>query len=522
MPTCPLLADRWAAVKADLLDELSDALDALAETAFSADFAGQRVLESGVWSRLLQTGRVLLGQLLSLACLAQTARHPAFLHERTPLRVDASYRTSLQSTLGPIVVFLCAFRDPAGKTLTPARGVVMPRRASVRATELLVEWSSRIGAELPFRAGQQALSFFTHDAVHIEDTTLQRQAQLAGRLVSRQDCFRSKEDIEKLLRNRATRDSSTGRPLVYLSSDAHALRRYVDDSCHAPWKMINGIRMWCVDRRSGATLHLGGEYTWGEAEALEGVFKGLQSDGFVPADSRFGDVEAQFVLVLDGADWLRDRWKPHLPEDTVYILDFFHVQQNVAAVVAAVYGQGSKLARSRLARVFRILAGRRRPPKASRSARKGQSKKRRRRRRRRAIRLSAHQGGAGMELVDWLADTLKADADAAGELDALDKLLAYLERNADRLDFPSYQRRNYQIGSGAMESFHRQASQLRLKRPGARWLPENALGILRLRLMTLAGRWEHFWAAPGRALGLHERKTHCTPRKEDMTAQPQL
>ncbi len=39
-----------------------------------------------------------------------------------------------------------------------------------------------------------------------------------------------------------------------------------------------------------------------------------------------------------------------------------------------------------------------------------------------------------MELVDWLADTLKAEADAAGELDALDPLLAYLERNADRLD----------------------------------------------------------------------------------------
>ncbi len=184
VPTCPLLADRWASVKADLLNELSEALDTLAETAFADDFAGQRALESGVCSRLLQTGRGVLGQLLSLACLAQTARHPTFLHEHTPIRVDASYRASLQSTLGPVVVFLCAFRDNAGKTLTPARDVVVPRRARVRATDLLVEWSSRIGAELPFRAGQQALAFFTHDAVHIEDTTLQRQAQLAGCLVS--------------------------------------------------------------------------------------------------------------------------------------------------------------------------------------------------------------------------------------------------------------------------------------------------------------------------------------------------
>ena len=47
-----------------------------------------------------------------------------------------------------------------------------------------------------------------------------------------------------------------------------ALRRRVLD---APWKMINGIRMWCMDRRSGPVIHLGGEYTWATAARSRAV-----------------------------------------------------------------------------------------------------------------------------------------------------------------------------------------------------------------------------------------------------------
>ncbi|MFT5458167.1 MAG: hypothetical protein ACI9K2_004672, partial [Myxococcota bacterium] len=230
VPTCTLLADRWAPVKAELVQQFADAIDQLAETAASTEFVGQRTLEHQVWATLLQVGNLLLAQLFSLACLVQTTQHPTFVAGQTPLRTGASYRSLLQSTLGPIRVLLFAFRSKEGRTVTPARGVVVPKRARVRATDLLVEWSSRLGSEMPFRAAEKAMTFFTHGAVSIEDTTLQRQAQLAGRLVTRHDCFRSTKDIVEILRENATRDAQTGRPVVYLSSDAHALRRYVDDS----------------------------------------------------------------------------------------------------------------------------------------------------------------------------------------------------------------------------------------------------------------------------------------------------
>ena len=78
----------------------------------------------------------------------------------------------------------------------------------------------------------------------------------------------------------------------------------------------------------------------------------------------------------------------------------------------------------------------------------------------------------------------------------LNNLLHYVCQNADRMDYPRYRARGIWFGSGAMESFHRIASQMRLKLAGARCLPENALAIMNARMMALAGRWAEFWDSP--------------------------
>ena len=70
------------------------------------------------------------------------------------------------------------------------------------------------------------------------------------------------------LQERATQDKDTGRPLLYVSSDAHALRRYVGDTWELPWKMVNGIRVWCEDAKTGQVVHLGGEFTWGNCREV--------------------------------------------------------------------------------------------------------------------------------------------------------------------------------------------------------------------------------------------------------------
>lgn len=52
-------------------------------------------------------------------------------------------------------------------------------------------------------------------------------------------------------------------PILFVSLDAHALRRHIDEAWDAAWKMCNGHQRWCLDRDTGAIMHRGGEYVWG-------------------------------------------------------------------------------------------------------------------------------------------------------------------------------------------------------------------------------------------------------------------
>ena len=85
-----------------------------------------------------------------------------------------------------------------------------------------------------------------------------------------------------------------------------------------------------------------------------------------------------------------------------------------------------------------------------------------------------------------------------------DKFIEKMSSYAAYCGYDLYKRRGYQIGSGAMESLHRQASQQRTKVPGVVWTPQNCLGVVKLRLLQLVGRWDEFWAQPDLVHHLHD------------------
>jgi hypothetical protein len=78
-----------------------------------------------------------------------------------------------------------------------------------------------------------------------------------------------------------------------------------------------------------------------------------------------------------------------------------------------------------------------------------------------------------------------------------DQLVNAINNNAGRMDYERWRPRGYQIGSGAMESLHRTASQMRLKVAGIRCLPETSQAVFNLRMLRLCGRWDEFWRQPG-------------------------
>ena len=272
--------------------------------------------------------------------------------------------------------------------------------------------------------------------------------------------------------------------------------------------MANGIRLWCIDRKSGATIHIGGEYTWGDCHEVERIFAALIASGHLPKDGDYGDgLTTRLVFVTDAMPWFEDyvfRQFPH----AVRIVDAYHVMERLAAYANDRYGRGTKAARAWNEKALSTLFGGLRDERAGGRRRKGPRERNVRRPGRR--KRPPTPGLAGGTALEKLIEHEKIEGMDA---EAHHALLRFVSRHASHMDYPTFRWRGFQIGSGAMESLHRTASQSRLKIPGGRWLAETSQAIFNVRMMILAGRWETFWGQPNlttwltRAFGPHADAT---------------
>lgn len=487
-----------AVVKAHLLDQFSEQLDVLLDAACAGSLRA-RDAELRTWTAMLVLSRLVLTAVF--AAMSRRATHDALAATGravadVKMRMDRDYWMTIVTTMGRVRFPAFAYRL-GRKIQVPARAL-FPLHGKVCSSELCLEWETALAADHPFRKAAQALGFFTHGAVDLEDTTVERHAVLVGSQVAREWLYQTPAKIRELLRDKATRDTETGKPLVYASTDAHALRKFVDKTWRAPWKMANGIRLWCIDRTTGETLHLGGEYTWGDCREVARLFVALQRSGHLPADGDYGDsVVAQIVLPTDGLDWIAEHVLPLFPAASLP-LDPFHVVEQVTDAATKIYPRAKKKARQLVKQARRALGIR---------DRRGRTVNRKGPRRRLHRNRHVPFKGSGQELLELLRP-IRETLTGKKVLARFDTLLAYVERNLHRMTYGELRNRGYSIGSGAMESQHRFGSQIRLKRAGCRWTAEVAQALLNVRMLSLAGRWDEFWrqhdltarlAAPGNA-----------------------
>ncbi len=71
----------------------------------------------------------------------------------------------------------------------------------------------------------------------------------------------------------------------------------------------------------------------------------------------------------------------------------------------------------------------------------------------------------------------------------LERLMRYYQRNQHRMYYGFYREKKLFIGSGAIESAHREVIQHRLKRSGQRWSKAGAQQIAQLRVIKKSNRW---------------------------------
>ena len=493
-------------VKQDILKRIRTIVEELIAATEREDTV--RMLEEQIWRVLLEIGQLLMAMALNMRCrqaTEQDTQKRGLSRQDVTLRNESHYWYQLMTTFGPVRFFSFAYRDKSSGvgtvTRVPAQEKVIPLHKKARSSELCLEWESLLGSEHPFRKAQDALTYFSHGAVTLEDTTIARHMVTVSKLIDPDMMYRDPDEIRTILEERATRNTKTDQPIMYGSSDAHALRRFVDDTWDAPWKMANGIRLWCVDRNNGAIIHLGGEYTWGDCEEVGAIIKRLVCSGHLAENGDYGDgTIAKLVVIVDGAPWIENHVMPLLPW-AVPILDAYHALEHLGDYIAIRFKKGSKEARD-----FYDLAAYHLLGKSFKAKRK--SKKRKGHKKHRGVRSTSSaiiQTYADDELsprrmTGWekvLEILILDEPETMKQQEARDALVGYIEENHYRMDYVRYRTHGYQIGSGAMESLHRTASQVRLKIPGGRWLEETSEAIFNFRMMAMVGKWDAFWHQPG-------------------------
>lgn len=187
------------------------------------------------------------------------------------------------------------------------------------------------------------------------------------------------------------------------------------------------------------------------AEALRHV----KAAGLVP------EAEVRLCVIADGAPWIWKQAQALFPS-AVEILDYYHCSERLHKVAVLQYGAQPERKRewceAALARLFY----------------------------------------GEVHGVIWGLQRMKPiDAPAAEEIA---KLIAYLQRHQERLDYRFARKGGYPMGSGGIESANKFICHVRLKRSGAWWYVTNANQMLALRCAKYNGTFDRVFARYRRRL----------------------
>lgn len=165
---------------------------------------------------------------------------------------------------------------------------------------------------------------------------------------------------------------------------------------------------------------------------------------------------ADIVSVTDGSGWITSFTNYHMPE-AVRILDFHHATGYLADAGKAIYGEGGQPFNAWFAECTHQL--KHKPPQ---------------------------------QTLGEIA-LLRTKADTEEKRDIIDTVHYYLEQRKEMIDYPYFRARQLPIGSGSVESGHKQVVQSRMKQAGMRWARENIEPMLALRNLICNRRWEEGW-----------------------------
>jgi hypothetical protein len=163
------------------------------------------------------------------------------------------------------------------------------------------------------------------------------------------------------------------------------------------------------------------------------------------------------ICLLDGE---RALWEVRQAfwEDTIGILDLFHVLERLWRAAHCFHAEGSKAAAAFVSARLRMLL----------------------------------EGKVGY-VIGGLRQMLSKHRLPASKKNVLRSVIGYYENNREHMRYDEYLAAGYPIGSGVAEGACRHLVKDRLEQTGMRWVLEGAQAMLHLRATYLNGDWEAFY-----------------------------
>lgn len=185
------------------------------------------------------------------------------------------------------------------------------------------------------------------------------------------------------------------------------------------------------------------------------------------------DQASEVCAVQDGAEWLQGLVDYHRA-DAVRILDFAHAAEYINEIGQAILSAGGRLPTRWLQGVLHRLK---------------------------------HQGPSRvLKHLAWLAARYPSSL--------IQEKLAYLQKRAAHMQYPSYQEAGWPIGSGSVESANKLVVETRLKGAGMRWARQNVNSMLVLRNAVCNHEWKQTWeTSQAQQQALRRNLRHATSQQ---------
>jgi len=171
------------------------------------------------------------------------------------------------------------------------------------------------------------------------------------------------------------------------------------------------------------------------------------------ARRRGSGTAGKIVLLIDGAAGLANQGRINFP-DCLQIVDFYHAMEHLKELWEALRGKDHPDFKKQYGRWTKLLL------------KNGVQ----------LIIAQAREWSAGLSCQE-----------------AVEKALHYFESNVERMQYGTFRKEGYFIGSGVIEAGCKTVIGSRCKQSGMFWSESGAENILALRCVKLSREWENFW-----------------------------